>query len=65
MNLDDLPATHPERLKAYQRARMLEEERMLVGSLLLLRDAGVELTEVEERIVAYSPYGTGISQRSC
>ncbi len=55
MDLDTLPDDALERLACYQRAR--DEERQRVEAAL--RKPASERTEHENRIVAYSPFGSG------
>jgi hypothetical protein len=55
-----------ERLAAYQTQRIIDEaavtvERKLVAEALFRRDLGHELTQAEQNIIAYSPYGSGSS----
>lgn len=65
IDLDSLPPVEQplKRLRIYCAARSAEEERALVEALMERRAAGEELAAHEERMVAYSPFGTGVTQR--
>lgn len=61
MDLSDLPPVEEPlaRLAAYRKARADEQERERVVAALLKKPS--DRTEREQRIVAYSRYGTGNS----
>jgi hypothetical protein len=54
MNLSDLPADSLERLARYQQAR--DEERQRIMAVLSKEPS--ERTPTEERLIAYSEFGT-------
>ena len=61
MNLDELPNDPEKRLEAYQQARRLSEERERASRLMARHEEGLELTNEEWTILAFTPapYGTG------
>lgn len=61
----EIPGSGEDRLKWWQRARAYEEERELVAAIKTKMVAGEELTEQEQSVYGYSPFGSAAKSCRC